>query len=65
LQSTSTDLGTIIDLKALLTNADSSICCNFESDSNITDVSDWQFEKHDLQSTSTDLGTIIDAKALS
>jgi hypothetical protein len=64
LQSTSTDLGTIIDVKPLFGNADSSIRCNFESDSNATDVSDLQLEKHCLQSTSTDLGTIIDVKAL-
>jgi hypothetical protein len=63
-QSTSTDLGTIIDVKALHATANSSIRCTFECDSNITDVSDLHLEKHDLQSTSTDLGTIIDVKAL-
>jgi hypothetical protein len=64
LWSTSTDLGTIIDVKALPVNANSSIRCNFDSDSNGTHVSDSHLEKHDLQSTSTDLGTIIDLKAL-
>jgi hypothetical protein len=31
--------------------------CNFEFDSNVTDVSDWQLEKQDLYNTLTDAGT--------
>jgi hypothetical protein len=46
-------------LKPLAANADSSIRCNFESDSNVTDTSNWHGEKQDVQSTSTDAGTII------
>jgi hypothetical protein len=33
--------------KPLHANADSSIRCNFEFDSNVTDVSDVHLEKHD------------------
>jgi hypothetical protein len=54
--STSTDAGTSIVVKPLSANADSSIRCNFEFDFNVIDVSDLQFEKHDLPSTSTDAG---------
>jgi hypothetical protein len=43
-------------VKPLPANADSSIRCNFEFDSNVTDVSDWQVEKQDLHSISTDAG---------
>jgi hypothetical protein len=64
LQSNSTDRGTISDVKQLSVNADSSIRCNFESDSNVFDVSDLQLEKHCLQSISTDRGTINDVKQL-
>jgi hypothetical protein len=55
-QSTSTDAGTIIVVKPLLRNADSSIRCNFEGDSNVIDVSEWQLKKERLHSTSTDDG---------
>jgi hypothetical protein len=48
LQSTSTDVGTIIILKKHSANADSSIRSNFESDSNVIDTSDRQSEKQDL-----------------
>jgi hypothetical protein len=44
-------------LKPLFSNADASIRCNFEFDSNVTHVSDVELEKHDLHSTSTDAGT--------
>jgi hypothetical protein len=57
LQSTSTDVGIRIVFKVLASNALSSICCNFEEDSNVTDASDLQLAKQDLQSTSTDDGT--------
>jgi hypothetical protein len=56
LHTTSTDAGTSIVFKPLLVNADSSIRCNFEFDSNVTDVSDRQLEKQDLHTTSTDAG---------
>jgi hypothetical protein len=56
LHSTSTDAGTSIVVKRLFANTDSSIRCNFEFDSNITDVSDWQLKKQDFPSTSTDAG---------
>jgi hypothetical protein len=42
LHNTSTDAGTWIVIKTLHSNADSSIRCNFEFDSNVTDVSDVQ-----------------------
>jgi hypothetical protein len=45
LHSTSTDAGTSMVVKPLPINADSSIRCNCEFDSNVTDVSDWQLEK--------------------
>jgi hypothetical protein len=48
LHSTSTDAGTIIAVKPLSQNADSLIRCNFESHSNVTDVSDPQLKKQDL-----------------
>jgi hypothetical protein len=38
-------------------------CRNFNPGSNVTDMSDIQYEKHSLQSISTDLGIIIDVKA--
>jgi hypothetical protein len=57
LQSISTDAGTSIAFKPLPANADSSIRCNFEFDSNVTDVSDVQLEKQELHNTSTDAGT--------
>jgi hypothetical protein len=48
LHSTSTDAGISKILKPLSANADSSIRCNFEFDSNVTDVSDVQVEKQSL-----------------
>jgi hypothetical protein len=48
LHNTSTDAGTLMVLKLLHVNADSSIRCNFEFDSNVTDVSDVQWEKQFL-----------------
>jgi hypothetical protein len=45
--------------KQLDANADSSIRCNFEFDSNVIDVSELQPEKQDLQTTSTDAGIAI------
>jgi hypothetical protein len=59
LHTTSTDAGSSIVVKPLHANADSSIRCNFELDSNVTDESDLQKEKHDLHTTSTDAGTSI------
>jgi hypothetical protein len=56
LHTTSTDAGISIVLKLLSANADSSIRCNFEFDSNVTVASDLQLEKHDLHTTSTDAG---------
>jgi hypothetical protein len=41
-------------LKSLSRNADSSIRCNFEFDSNVTDVSDLQLEKQLIVDTETD-----------
>jgi hypothetical protein len=38
--------------KPLCSNADSSIRCNFEIDSNVTDIRDMQLEKQDLQLSS-------------
>jgi hypothetical protein len=57
LHSISTDAGTSIVVKPLPTNADSSIFCNFEWDSNVTDVSNVQLNKQVLHNTSTDAGT--------
>jgi hypothetical protein len=57
LHSTSTDAGIIIAVKPLLANANSSIRCNFEFDSNVIDASDLHLEKLFLQNTSTDAGT--------
>jgi hypothetical protein len=57
LHSTSTDAGISIVLKPLPANAHSSIRCNVEFDSNVTDVSDLQEEKQNLHNTSTDDGT--------
>jgi hypothetical protein len=48
LQSTLTDVGTIIIRKKHSANVDSSIRSNFESDSNVIDTSDLQLEKQDL-----------------
>jgi hypothetical protein len=62
---TSTDVGISMVIKSLHTNADSSIRCNFELDSNVTDVSDVQLEKQDLHTTSTDAGISIVHKPLS
>jgi hypothetical protein len=45
LHSISTDAGTSIVVKPLPANADPSIRCNFEFNSNVTDISDVQFEK--------------------
>jgi hypothetical protein len=42
--------------KPLSSNADSAIRCNFEFDSNVTNVSDLQQKKQDLHKTSTDAG---------
>jgi hypothetical protein len=47
LHTTSTDEGIQIVVKPLRANADSSIRCNFEFDSNVTDVSDLQEAKQD------------------
>jgi hypothetical protein len=47
LDRTSTDAGISIVSKPLSANADSSIRCNFEIDSNVTDVSDVHLEKQD------------------
>jgi hypothetical protein len=46
--STSTPAGTSIDGKPLHANADASIRCKVEFDSNVTDVSDTQLEKESL-----------------
>jgi hypothetical protein len=56
LHSASTDAGTGTVVKPFSPSADSSIRCNCEFDSNVTDVSDVQGEKQDLHSTSTDAG---------
>jgi hypothetical protein len=45
-------------------NADSSIRCSFEFDSNVTDVSDVHLSKQDLHTTSTDEGIWIVLKRL-
>jgi hypothetical protein len=42
--------------KPLHSNADSSIRCNFEFDSIVTDLSDVHLEKQYLHTTSTDAG---------
>jgi hypothetical protein len=63
LQATSTDAGISMVSKQLSLNADSSIRCNFDFDSNVTDVSDVQLEKQnslrisilDLITTAADL----------
>jgi hypothetical protein len=44
------------------TNVNVLICCNFESDLNITDISDLHSEKYHLQSISIDVGIRIDIK---
>jgi hypothetical protein len=64
LHTTSTDAGIAVLLKPLPRNADSSIRCNFEFDSNVTDVSDLQLEKQDLHKTSTDVEISIVLKPL-
>jgi hypothetical protein len=51
-------------VKPLCANADSSIRCNFEFISNVSDVSDSHLEKHSLQRTSTEEGIIIAVKPL-
>jgi hypothetical protein len=51
--------------KSLPRNADSSIRCNFEFDSNVTNVSDLQLEKQDLHTASTDAGISMVSKPLS
>jgi hypothetical protein len=51
--------------KSVPLNAYSSIRCNFEFDSNVTDVSDVQLEKQDLPITSIDAGIWIVFKPLS
>jgi hypothetical protein len=50
--------------KPLSANAYSSIRCNFEFDSNVTEVSDVQLAKQYLHTTSTDAGTSILLKPL-
>jgi hypothetical protein len=51
--------------KPLHANAYSSIRCNFEFDSNVTDVSDVQLQKQDLHKTSTEAGIRMVFKPLS
>jgi hypothetical protein len=62
---TSTDAGISMVLKLLPANADSSSRCNFEFDSNLTDVSDLHLEKQDLHTTSTEAGISMVFKSLS
>jgi hypothetical protein len=50
--ATSIEKEMIIAVKPLHANTDPAIRCNFESDSNVIDVSDMQWEKHALQSIS-------------
>jgi hypothetical protein len=64
LHKTSTDAGTSIRVKRLPENAYSSIRCNFEFDSNVTDVSNQHCRKQDLHNTSTDAGISILVKSL-
>jgi hypothetical protein len=59
-QTISTDDGMEIDFNQDQLNADSSIRCNLEPFSNITDSSEWQYAKHDPQRISTDDGMITD-----
>jgi hypothetical protein len=51
-------------LKPLPANADSSIRCDCEFDSNVSDLSDLQGETQDLHNISTHRGTYIVAKRL-
>jgi hypothetical protein len=53
------EFGSNNSVRPLAKNADFSIRCNFEFDSNVTDVSDLQLSKHDLHNTSTDAGIWI------
>jgi hypothetical protein len=64
LHSISIDAGISIVVKPLYANAYSSICCKFEFDSNVTDVSDEQLKKQNLHTTSTDAGISIVVKSL-
>jgi hypothetical protein len=54
LHPTSTDAGISMIIKPLSFNARSSIRCNFEFDSNVTDVSDVQLEKQFSVNTEID-----------
>jgi hypothetical protein len=56
LHTASTDAGISIVFKPVPRNAESSIRCNFEFHSNVTDVSDLHTEKQYLHTTSTDAG---------
>jgi hypothetical protein len=64
LHNTSTDAGISIVVNQLSENAYSSIRCNFEFDSNVTDVSELHLSKQDLHNTSTDAGMSIVVKPL-
>jgi hypothetical protein len=61
----STLAGIIILCKSLDENADSSIRCNFDPVSNVSDLSEDQFEKHDLHKTSRDDGIQHEARSRS
>jgi hypothetical protein len=61
---TSISAGIIMFRTPLDENVDSSILCNFESDSKASDSSELQFEKHDLQNTSILAGIMIFRKPL-
>jgi hypothetical protein len=50
--------------KPLHANADSSIRCNFEFDSNVTDASGLQSQKQDLHTTSIEAGISMVLKPL-
>jgi hypothetical protein len=52
-----------IVFKSLSANEDSSIHCNFEFDSNVTDVSNVHLSKQNSRTTSTDAGISIVLKA--
>jgi hypothetical protein len=56
---TPTDERIAMVFKPLHLHADSSIQCNFEFDSNVTDVNDAHLEKQDLHTASTDAGKDI------
>jgi hypothetical protein len=50
------EVGSNNSVRPLSENAHWAIRCNFEFDSNVTDVSDVQQKKHDLHTTSTVAG---------